>query len=67
MAETERYFKSLYIETLRNKLEEERNLITSLMSRDININNEKIDKLTTEVGVKIYEIELLLNEIDSLL
>ena len=65
--DNERYFKSMYVETLRDKLENERNLIASLMSYDKEKNMEEIDNLTAQIVVKFVEVENILNKIDKLL
>ena len=65
--DNERYFKSMYVETLGDKLENERNLIASLMSYDKEKNMEEIDNLTAQIVVKFVEVENILNKIDKLL
>lgn len=62
-------FRAMYIETLRDNISNDRNLITSLMSGviDRHVNGHEIDRLTTEVNRKLYEVEDLLRKIDSLL
>ena len=63
-----RYFKSMYVETLKDKLENERNLIASLISSyDKEKNMEEIDNLTAQIVVKFVEVENILSKIDKLL
>ena len=67
MGTDNRYFKSMYVETLRDTLENERNLIASLMSYDKEKNMEEIDNLTSQIVIKFIEVEHILNKIDKLL